>query len=98
MADQGLITTVPFGALDRRPLQLLARDRSFVIGDTPHDIRCARTIGVRAVAVATGAYTATQLAAHQAWWVVEGLPSPDEFAARLGLLGSPALDAREAAQ
>lgn len=73
-------------------------DRSFVIGDTPHDIRCARAIGVRAVAVATGVYSAAQLGAHQPWWVVEQLPPPGEFAARLGLLGFPALDTREAAR
>jgi hypothetical protein len=53
---------------------------------------------VRAVAVATGPYSAAQLGANQPWWVVEQLPPPGEFAARLGLLGSPALDTREAAQ
>lgn len=37
--------------------------RTFVIGDTPHDISCARAIGAKAVAVATGGFRAAQLAA-----------------------------------
>lgn len=39
-------------------------ERTFVIGDTPHDISCARAIGAKAVAVATGGFRAEQLAAH----------------------------------
>lgn len=35
-----------------------------VIGDTPADIRCARAGGVRAVAVATGPYSADELNRH----------------------------------
>ena len=35
-----------------------------VIGDTPHDIRCARSGGARVVAVATGNYDASSLRAH----------------------------------
>jgi phosphoglycolate phosphatase-like HAD superfamily hydrolase len=35
-----------------------------VIGDTPHDISCARAVGARAVAVATGGFRAEQLAEH----------------------------------
>lgn len=35
-----------------------------VIGDTPADIRCARARGVRAVAVATGPYSADELSRH----------------------------------
>jgi phosphoglycolate phosphatase-like HAD superfamily hydrolase len=39
-------------------------ERTFVIGDTPHDISCARAIGAKAVAVATGGYRPEQLAPH----------------------------------
>ncbi|MEY3173202.1 MAG: hypothetical protein RLZZ436_1116 [Planctomycetota bacterium] len=41
----------------------------WVIGDTPADIRCARAIGARAAAVATGIYAASELHPH----------SPDEL-------------------
>ena len=37
------------------------RESAIVIGDTPHDIACARAIGARALAVATGTYTFEQL-------------------------------------
>ena len=36
-------------------------DSVWVIGDTPADVTCARAIGAKAVAVATGSYTADQL-------------------------------------
>lgn len=39
-------------------------ERIFVLGDTPHDITCARAIGARAVAIATGRHTREELAAH----------------------------------
>ena len=43
-----------------------APDRVFVIGDTAHDIACARAIGAKAVAVATGKFSVADLAPHQA--------------------------------
>ncbi|MDT8902497.1 HAD family hydrolase [Anaeroselena agilis] len=55
----------------------------FVIGDTPNDISCGKAIGARTVAVATGTFTAAELAAHSPWWAVEQLPAPAEFAAKL---------------
>lgn len=41
-----------------------AADEVLVIGDTPEDIRCARSAGVRCLAVATGRYGVEELAAH----------------------------------
>lgn len=38
-----------------------AIERVTVIGDTPHDIECARVAGARSIAVATGGFTVDQL-------------------------------------
>jgi phosphoglycolate phosphatase-like HAD superfamily hydrolase len=43
-----------------------ARRDTVVIGDTPRDIACARTDGVRCVAVASGPYSADELASADA--------------------------------
>jgi phosphoglycolate phosphatase-like HAD superfamily hydrolase len=40
----------------------VASERIWVIGDTPLDVQCARAIGARVVAVATGLHTVEQLA------------------------------------
>lgn len=37
----------------------------WVLGDTPHDIACARAFGAKALAVATGAFPSAQLAQHK---------------------------------
>jgi phosphoglycolate phosphatase-like HAD superfamily hydrolase len=46
---------------------------TWIIGDTPKDIACARAIGARCLAVATGSFNAEQLSAHGADRVVESL-------------------------
>ena len=43
----------------------VAPERTFVIGDTPRDIDCAKAHDVKAVAVATGNYSMDDLKAHQ---------------------------------
>ena len=52
----------------RRALEMLglniAGDRMVIIGDTPADIHCGRSLGVRAIGVATGRYSTDDLAAH----------------------------------
>jgi phosphoglycolate phosphatase-like HAD superfamily hydrolase len=53
-----------------RPLR---GEEVLVIGDTPLDIRCARAIGARMLAVATGTFSVQQLRGHHPDWVVEDL-------------------------
>jgi len=51
----------------------LRDDQVLVIGDTALDIRCARYIGARVLAVATGGATLDELQAHQPDWAVNDL-------------------------
>lgn len=77
--DPGIFTFGSFGSehLDRNQLPALALYRleqqlaapvalesALVIGDTPHDIACARHTGVRVLCVATGTYSRQALAYH----------------------------------
>jgi len=51
----------------------LRGDQVLVIGDTPLDIRCARAIGAKVLAVATGGHKLEELQAHKADWAVADL-------------------------
>ncbi len=51
-------------------------DETWVIGDTPKDIACAKAIGARCLAVATGRFTSSELEAHGADVVMESLDQP----------------------
>ena len=51
----------------------LRGDEVLVIGDTPLDIRCARAIGAKVLAVATGNFTVAQLQEHRPDWAVPDL-------------------------
>ena len=48
-----------------RHIDDFAPDRVWVIGDTPADVQCGRAIGAKVLAVATGIYSAAQLAAAE---------------------------------
>lgn len=71
---------------DRNQIAVVARDRGsrvlnenlrgdeiIVVGDTAHDIRCARAIGAKALAVATGGHTVEELKPHAPDWLVKDL-------------------------
>ena len=53
----------------------------FRSGDTPLDIRCARAIGAKVLAVATGSFSVAQLKQHYPDWAVEDLSkiAPDDL-------------------
>ena len=71
---------------DRNCLAAIAKDRGekllgqklcgkeiLVIGDTPRDIECAKAIGARVLAVATGNFKRDQLASYNPTWTAETL-------------------------
>lgn len=65
----------------------LPAERIYVVGDTPHDVRCGKAIGARTVAVASGPVSAEELRAAQPWLLLDELPAPARFAEALGLDG-----------
>jgi phosphoglycolate phosphatase len=54
----------------------------YILGDTPHDIACARAIGAKAVAVATGVFSGEALSAHAPDYLFE------DFSDTQGLLST----------
>lgn len=51
----------------------IAGERVIVIGDTPADIECGRSLGARAIGVASGHYTVEQLETHDPYAVFPSL-------------------------
>lgn len=57
----------------------LTGEQAVVIGDTPHDIRCAKAHGCRSLAVATGSFTVDALGHHAPDRVVNDLSATDDI-------------------
>ena len=55
----------------------------YVIGDTPHDIACGKSIGAYTIAIATGTYSLEQLQTYYPWWGVETLPDVKTFETKI---------------
>src|SRR5262249_8462247 len=62
--DRDDVAREAYDAVHRNHNGSVVRERIWVIGDTPLDIRCARTIGVRVAAVATGWHSLAELEAE----------------------------------
>lgn len=71
----------------RSQVQNLNLEQCYVIGDTPHDIRCGQAIGAKTIAIANQHYGVDELASYQTSLVWETFPSPTSFMAQLGLRG-----------
>jgi len=54
-------------------------DRIFVIGDTVFDIQCARTVGAKALAVATGSTSLEELSVHRPDHLMEDFSDLESF-------------------
>ena len=61
-----------------------ARERVYVIGDTPHDIACGKIVGARTIAVATGRYSAEVLRAEAPTVVLDDLSDTAAFLRTVG--------------
>ena len=54
-----------------------AGEEIVIIGDTPADVTCGRSVGARAIGVATGSYSTAELSAAGAFAVFEDLGQTD---------------------
>lgn len=54
-----------------------------IIGDTPHDIRCGRHRGVKAIAVATGPYSSEELSLHDPDYLFGDFSQPEQVVAAI---------------
>lgn len=78
--DTGARATIATRALElARRAGPVGEETIFVIGDTPHDIECAKAIGGKTIAVATGGYSVEELQPHDPWRLFPVLPPPPEF-------------------
>ena len=60
-ADRNALVPIALQRAEIYDIPADAIQRAIVIGDTPHDVECARVGGARSIAVATGGYTVAQL-------------------------------------
>jgi len=59
--DRNELVPIAKSRAETYDIPVAAIERVIVIGDTPHDIECARVAGARSIAVATGGYSMEQL-------------------------------------
>jgi phosphoglycolate phosphatase-like HAD superfamily hydrolase len=80
-ADRNLLGPIALQRAEKHTGKSFTADETWVIGDTPKDIACAKAIGARCLAVATGSFSISQLQSHGAELVVASLEEA------IGLMG-----------
>lgn len=77
--DRDDVARVAYAEACRHLGRDVPRDSVIVIGDTPSDVKCARAIGARVVAVATGMFDLDTLARTEPDAVYQDLSDPHPF-------------------
>ena len=80
-ADRNLLGPIALQRAEKHTGKSFTADETWIIGDTPKDIACAKAIGARCLAVATGNFSISQLQSHGAELVVASLEEA------IGLMG-----------
>ena len=78
-ADRNLLGPIALERAARHHGRGFDVSATWIIGDTPRDIACAKAIGAHCLAVATGAFTAADLASHEPDRVCESLAEAVEY-------------------
>jgi phosphoglycolate phosphatase-like HAD superfamily hydrolase len=73
------------GDVQRHMGEHFSGEQIWVVGDTPRDVQCARAIGARVLAVATGSYSFDELAETSPDLICESLEQADHWWQQLGL-------------
>ena len=82
-ADRNLVAADAKAAAESALGLSISGQQCCVIGDTPADIACGRSIGAAAVAVATGTYSSDELQVHQPDQLFEDFSDIDESIGRI---------------
>jgi len=82
-ADRNALVPIARSRAETYDIPGEAIERVIVIGDTPHDIECARVAGAKCIAVATGGFTMQQLKEAGADEVLQDLSDTDAVLALL---------------
>lgn len=82
-SDRNALVPLAVERARREGLPAIAADRVLVVGDTPHDVACARAAGAIPVGVATGGYSVDDLRRSGADIVFQDLGDSDAFLALL---------------
>jgi phosphoglycolate phosphatase-like HAD superfamily hydrolase len=72
-ADRNKLGPIALQRAEAHAGRSFTADETWIIGDTPKDIACAKAFGARCLAVATGSFTIEQLESHGADLVVASL-------------------------
>lgn len=77
--DRNLLGPIALERAEQQLGQSFASENCVVIGDTPKDIACGKAMGAITLAVATGRFSTTELAAYSPDHLLEDLTSAEVF-------------------